>query len=102
MTPMISALCEKSWHARLRSGAGQQWRRGDRTGDDFHPDLVLVDVQMPGLSGLETVRRLRDIESCLKTPIVALTAFAEKYQRRRTSTPGLPITSKSKPGSSRC
>jgi CheY-like chemotaxis protein len=46
------------------------------------PDLILVDVQMPDLNGLETVRRLRDVEGCALTPIVALTAFAEKYQRQ--------------------
>ncbi len=46
------------------------------------PDLILVDVRMPGLSGLDTVRSLRSIEGCLHTPIVALTAFAEKYQRQ--------------------
>jgi CheY-like chemotaxis protein len=46
------------------------------------PDLILVDIQMPGLNGLETVRALRAIETCRETPIVALTAFAEKYQRQ--------------------
>jgi two-component system cell cycle response regulator DivK len=45
------------------------------------PDLILVDVQMPGLDGLETVRRLRAIETCAATPIVALTAYTEKFQR---------------------
>ncbi len=46
------------------------------------PDLILVDVQMPGLNGLETVQRLRALPVCKQTPIVALTAFAEKYQRQ--------------------
>lgn len=46
------------------------------------PDLIVVDIQMPGLNGLETVQRLRQIEGCAHTPIVALTAFAEKYQRQ--------------------
>ncbi len=44
-------------------------------------DLILVDVQMPGLDGLDTARRLRAIAVCAQTPIVALTAYAEKYQR---------------------
>ncbi len=46
------------------------------------PDLILADIQMPGLDGLETVRRLRSLDCCRQTPIVALTAFAEKYQRQ--------------------
>jgi CheY-like chemotaxis protein len=45
------------------------------------PDLILVDIYMPGLDGLETVHRLRSLENCAQTPIIALTAFAEKYQR---------------------
>ena len=45
------------------------------------PDLILVDVQMPGLDGMETARRLRAIESCARVPIVALTAYADKYKR---------------------
>ena len=46
------------------------------------PDLILVDVQMPGLDGLETVRWLRGLESCRETPLIGLTAFAEKHQRQ--------------------
>lgn len=45
-------------------------------------DLILVDIQMPGLSGLETVQHLRAIEICAEVPIVALTAYAEKFQRQ--------------------
>ena len=52
------------------------------------PDLILVDVQMPGLNGLETVQRLRALPVCKQTPIVALTAFAEKYQRQTYLTAG--------------
>jgi two-component system cell cycle response regulator DivK len=45
------------------------------------PDLILLDLQMPGLSGLETVQRLRQIEWCAQIPIVGLTAYAEKVER---------------------
>ena len=46
------------------------------------PDLILVDIQMPGLNGLETVRVLREVDACRCVPIVALTAYAEKYERQ--------------------
>ena len=39
-----------------------------------HYDLILMDLQMPGMDGFETVRRLRSIRGYQRTPIVALTA----------------------------
>ncbi|WP_019962328.1 response regulator [Woodsholea maritima] len=41
------------------------------------PDLILMDVMMPGMDGFETVRRLRKIESLSATPIVFMTAKAQ-------------------------
>ncbi len=40
------------------------------------PDLILMDIQIPLIDGLEVTRRLRKMENFTKTPIVALTAFA--------------------------
>lgn len=45
------------------------------------PDLILVDIQMPGLDGLETARRIRDLAHCATVPLVALTAYSERYRR---------------------
>jgi CheY-like chemotaxis protein len=47
-----------------------------------NPDLVLVDVQMPHLNGLETAHLLRTLPCCAKTVIVALTAYADQYKRQ--------------------
>ena len=44
-------------------------------------DLVLMDIQMPGIDGVEATRRLRELPQTRHTPIVALTANAMTHQR---------------------
>ena len=40
------------------------------------PDLILMDVQLPKISGLEATRRLRAEAATARTPIIAITSFA--------------------------
>lgn len=42
------------------------------------PDLILMDIQLPEVSGLDVTRRLKSDESIADIPIVAVTAFAMK------------------------
>ena len=47
------------------------------------PSLILMDVQMPGMDGLEATRRIRAMTGpAARTPIVALTANVMEHQRR--------------------
>lgn len=42
------------------------------------PDLVMLDVMMPGLSGLEVLERLRANENTARLPVIMLTAMAQE------------------------
>jgi two-component system cell cycle response regulator DivK len=42
------------------------------------PDLIIMDVQLPKMSGLEVTRKLREIPEFNRTPIIAVTAYAMK------------------------
>lgn len=47
------------------------------------PDLVLMDVQLPGMDGVQALERMRADPSTNAIPVVALTAFAMKEDRAR-------------------
>ena len=47
------------------------------------PDLILMDVQMPGMDGLEAMQRLRQDPDFVDIPIIALTALAMVGDRER-------------------
>jgi len=42
------------------------------------PDLILMDIQLPEISGLDVTRRLKAEEQLCNIPIIAVTAFAMK------------------------
>ena len=50
---------------------------------DHHPQLILVDIQLPGIDGLEFTRRVRQDPRMLDVSIVALTAFAMKGDEQK-------------------
>jgi two-component system cell cycle response regulator DivK len=49
-----------------------------RIAREHRPDLILMDIQLPEVSGLEITKRLKADEELCGIPIVAVTAFAMK------------------------
>jgi len=47
-----------------------------------HPDLVLLDVMMPGGSGLAVIERLRNTPGLASVPVVVVSAFVTDGDRR--------------------
>jgi two-component system cell cycle response regulator DivK len=43
---------------------------------EARPDLILMDIQLPKISGMEAMRRLRVEAATADTPIIAITSFA--------------------------
>ena len=43
---------------------------------EARPDLILMDIQLPKISGLEAMRRLRAAAAPAATPMIAITSFA--------------------------
>ena len=52
------------------------------------PDLVLMDMQLPGVSGYEVTRQIKEDEELGRIPVIALTAYALKGDREKTLAAG--------------
>jgi CheY-like chemotaxis protein len=52
------------------------------------PDLILLDLQLPGMDGLELTRRLRAAPATVGIPIVAVTAYAMKGDENKARDAG--------------
>jgi signal transduction histidine kinase len=46
--------------------------------EKFLPDLILLDIIMPGIDGYETFTRLRELERTAKIPVIFITGLSEK------------------------
>ncbi len=49
---------------------------GWRMAREHRPDLILMDIQLPSISGLEATKRLKADETLKSIPVIAITAFA--------------------------
>ena len=49
----------------------------------YKPDLILMDIQLPEVSGLEVTKWIKDDKDLAKIPVVAVTAFAMKGDEKR-------------------
>lgn len=46
------------------------------------PDLILMDISMPGMDGLTAAKKIREQNLARKTPIIAITAYGEAAKRK--------------------
>jgi two-component system cell cycle response regulator DivK len=78
-------LLRHAGHAVLRAAdaeAGLTLARAD------HPDLILMDIQLPGMDGLAATALLKNDPATAGIPIIALTAMAMKADQERSALAG--------------
>lgn len=75
---LIEEILKASNYELFKAGNGQE--AIDMAGR-LRPDLILMDIQMPDMSGLEAIRHIRQSPELRQIPIVALTARAMKGDR---------------------
>jgi two-component system, cell cycle response regulator DivK len=55
---------------------------------DEHPDLIVMDIQLPGMDGLEAISLLKRDDATRAIPVIALTALAMKGDEERIRAAG--------------
>lgn len=50
---------------------------------EHSPDLIIMDIQLPEISGLEITKQLKDDEDLKSIPVIAVTAFAMKGDEKK-------------------
>jgi len=82
---LASLLLRKAGHTVLcavDAEAGLTLARADR------PDLILMDIQLPGMDGLAATALLKQDRATVGIPIIALTAMAMKEDKEKTRVAG--------------
>lgn len=57
----------------------------------FRPDVAILDIDMPGLTGYEVAQRFRSIDSMARLPMIALTGRGNAAQRLRALEAGFDV-----------
>ena len=72
---LFNDLLEAHGYATIQSKDGMEALKLAR---DHHPDLILMDIQLPEISGLEVTKWIKEDPDLKAIPVIAVTAFAMK------------------------
>jgi two-component system cell cycle response regulator DivK len=82
------AILTHAGHATLSATNGAE---GVATARRERPDLILMDIQMPGMNGLEAARQLKEDAATATIPIIGLSALVMKGDEARILAAGCDL-----------
>jgi two-component system cell cycle response regulator DivK len=82
---IVRALLQRTTYRLIEAHDGEA---GVATALEQRPDLILMDIQLPKVSGMEAMRRLRAERATAHTPIIAITSFALSGDEQKASEAG--------------
>jgi CheY-like chemotaxis protein len=61
---------------------------GVRLARELHPDLILMDIQLPGINGITALTQIREDPALRHIPVIAVTASAMTHDRQKIMASG--------------
>lgn len=77
---LINLVLKKHGYETIGAVTGEE---GVEKAGTEKPDMILMDIMLPDIDGLETTRRIRKIETMQRIPIIAITSYAMAGDREK-------------------
>lgn len=77
---LFNDLLEAHGYATLKTRLGLE---GLELARSHNPDLILMDIQLPEVSGMDVIKLLKEDDELKSIPVIAITAFAMKGDEER-------------------
>jgi len=82
---LVRDILQVKGYQTLETETGEE---GVRLARERHPALILMDIQLPGINGIEALQRLRADPVTSATPVIAVTASVMTQDRTRIMAAG--------------
>ncbi len=82
---LVRDILQHHGHATLEAATGAE---GVRLAQVHHPDLILMDIQLPDIDGITALRRIRADPALAATPVLAVSASVMPDEQQRIAASG--------------
>jgi two-component system, cell cycle response regulator DivK len=82
---LVRDILRHAGHETLEAATGGE---GVRLALEKHPDLVLMDIQLPDIDGIEALRRIREVKELDAVPVIAVSASVMPDDQHKIVTSG--------------
>lgn len=82
---LVGFILRKNGYEVIEARSGEE---GVELALKERPDLIIMDIQLPGIDGLEATKRIKESEANREIPIIALTSYAMTGDREKSLNAG--------------